>query len=97
MGGQVLVEIKSCHRGNLHSQVRRGVAQLFEYRFRYRALLGENPVLVLIIETAPAYDQRWLREYLESLGILLAWKDSQANRLVTASPIPAQLEGIVTA
>lgn len=94
--GHVLVEIKSCHRGNLHSQVRRGVAQLFEYRFRYTALLGDDPSLVLIIETVPANDQIWLIGYLESLGILLAWKESQSNRLIASSPIPTHLDGIVS-
>lgn len=93
--GQVLVEMKSCHRNNLHSQLRRGVAQLFEYRFLYRALLGDNPTLVLVMEAVPAYDQRWLVGYLESLGILLAWKASKADRLISLSPIPDQLDGIV--
>lgn len=94
-GGQVLAEMKSCHRNNLHSQVRRGVAQLLEYRFLYSALLGDNPTLVLVMEAVPAYDQLWLVGYLESLGILLAWKDSQADRLIASSPIPDQLDGIV--
>jgi hypothetical protein len=94
--GHVLIEMKSCHRGNLHSQVRRGVAQLFEYRFRYSALLGDDPALVLIIETVPANDQAWLISFLESLEILLAWKDSRTDRLIASSTIPAHLDGIVS-
>ena len=31
--GHVLAEMKSCHHGNLHSQVRRGISQLLEYQF----------------------------------------------------------------
>jgi hypothetical protein len=94
--GHVLIEMKSCHRGNFHSQIRRGVAQLLEYRFRYRHSFGENVVLVLITETFPANEQRWLISYLESLEILLAWKHSKEDRLLTSSAIPAGLEGIIT-
>ena len=35
--GTVLAEIKSCNQTNLHSQVRRGVSQLLEYRYVYCA------------------------------------------------------------
>ena len=85
--------MKSCHRGNLHSQVRRGVSQLFEYQFVYRERLGKDVIPVLIIETQPTREHRWLIEYTESIGILLAWEDE--NRLVTTANIPTALSGVV--
>ena len=85
--------MKSCHRGNLHSQVRRGISQLFEYQFIYRERLGNDVVPVLIIETEPMSDYRWLIEYTESIGILLVWKDE--SRIVTTSNIPTALNGVV--
>jgi hypothetical protein len=91
--GHVLAEMKSCHRGNLHSQVRRGVSQLLEYQFIYRERLGKDVVPILIIETQPTREHRWLIEYTESIGILLAWKDE--NRLVTTVNIPTALSGVV--
>jgi len=91
--GHVLAEMKSCHRGNLHSQVRRGVSQLFEYRFVYRENLGNDVVPALIIETQPTREHRWLIEYVESIGILLAWKDER--RLVTTVNIPTALNGVI--
>lgn len=94
--GSVLAEMKSCVRTNLHSQIRRGVSQLFEYRFLFRDLIGSsNPSLVLVVELPPARDQSWLVKYLESLGILLVWKDPDADRLVSPSPVAGPLAGIV--
>ena len=91
--GHVLAEMKSCHDGNLHSQVRRGISQLLEYQFIYRKSLGNHVIPVLIIETQPISNHRWLIEYTESIGILLAWKDG--SRLVTTSNIPTALDGVV--
>jgi len=91
--GHVLAEMKSCHHGNLHSQVRRGISQLLEYQFIYRKSLGNHVILVLIIETQPISDHCWLIEYTESIGILLAWKDG--SQLVTTSNIPTALNGVV--
>lgn len=94
--GRVLAEIKSCVQGNFHSQVRKGVSQLFEYRFRFKDLIGGNdPTMVLVTEIPPSTNQNWLVEYLESLGILIAWKDQDTDRLISKSPIPQSLCGIV--
>jgi hypothetical protein len=91
--GHVLAEMKSCHHGNLHSQVGRGISQLLEYQFIYRESPGKNVVPVLIIETQPTRKHRWLIEYTKSIGILLAWK--AGSRLATTSNIPVALNGIV--
>jgi len=93
--GTVLAEMKSCHQNNLHNQVRRGVSQLLEYRFVYRDVLATPVTLTLIIETPPSSLKRWLVECLESLGILLAWKEPRANRIVATTTIPPSLSGVV--
>lgn len=91
----ILAEMKSCHRRNLHTQVRRGVAQLLEYRYLYKDTFKEEPILVLVIETAPSIKQEWLAAYLESIGILLSWKDANRRKLVSKSSIPKPLQGII--
>lgn len=94
--GPVLAEMKSCVRGNLHGQVRRGVGQLFEYRYLFRDMIdGKDLTLLLVIEMPPVRDQMWLVAYLESIGIMLAWKDPDTEKIVSASPIPAALSKIV--
>jgi hypothetical protein len=92
----VLAEIKSCHRNNLHAQVRRGISQLLEYRFVYRHVLGTDTTPVLVLEMQPPRDKRWLVEYTQTLDILIAWRDPFADRLVTGGPVPAALNGVVT-
>jgi hypothetical protein len=91
--GSVLAEMKSCHRRNLHSQVRRAVSQLLEYRFRYRDVVGESPTLLLVLETRPAERHGWIVEYLQTIGIVPCWR--VADRLVTSSQIPQSLDAII--
>lgn len=81
----VLVEMKSCDSGNIHSQIRKGVSQLFEYRYMYSSLLGRDPKLLLIVETEPMGAKSWLADYLQSLGITLAWRDHSGQSLVSMS------------
>jgi len=94
--GTVLAEIKSCHRNNVHSQIRRGVSQLLEYRYFYRDLLGHTVSPVLVIETPLPRDKAWLVEFLGTLGITLIWKEPEGARLVTAATIPDSLRGLVS-
>lgn len=91
----VLAEIKSSNHKNYHSQIRKGISQLFEYRFIYDGLFGQCPTLALIMECPPPRSKNWLPEYLESLGIILAWKDAVSSQLVSNRSIPPALEGIV--
>jgi hypothetical protein len=92
--GTVLAEMKSCHRNNVHSQIRRGVSQLLEYRYFYRELLGRNVSAVLVIETPVPRDKAWLVEYLATLGITLIWKEPTGDRFVTAAIIPDSLRDL---
>jgi hypothetical protein len=94
--GPVLVEIKSCTDSNFHSQVRKGISQLFEYRFIYRSHFSSEPTLVLIVETVPPREKRWLVEYVSSLGIVLAWKQLVTGQIVTTCALPERLAGILT-
>jgi hypothetical protein len=95
--GAVLAEIKSCTDTNFHSQLRKGVSQLFEYRFLYRTLFKSQVTLLLLVETVPPKTKRWLMAYAESIGIILAWKEPSSGAIVTgASTLPETLSGIVT-
>lgn len=94
--GTVLAEMKSCHSRNLRSQIRRGVSQLFEYRFVYRKLLGNQVAMVLVVESPPSVRKRWLVQYLESVGITLAWKETGTDRFVTTVAVGPALAGIVS-
>lgn len=93
--GAVLAEIKSCHEKNLHSQIRRGVGQLLEYLFVYREVLGDRVTLLLALESRPGGVKAWLMEYLESLGIVVVWKEVGGDRLVTTTTVPQSLDNVV--
>jgi hypothetical protein len=91
----ILAEMKSCQRNNLRSQVRRGISQLLEYRYVYRAVLGTTVTMLLVLETAPSTRQQWLVEYAKELGIIIAWKEVGADRLVSTATLPPALAGLV--
>jgi len=94
--GTVLAEIKSCTDNNFHSQVRKGVSQLFEYKFLNTSLFTGHVTMLLFVETVPPKEKMWVVDYLKSLGILIAWKDSATRTMVTTSSIPPALEKIIT-
>jgi len=93
--GTVLAEIKSCTDTNFHSQFRKGISQLFEYRFLYRDLLGSKVTMLLLMETAPPSEKLWLVDYANSLGVTLAWKDARARAIVTKDSPPASLSAVI--
>lgn len=93
--GSVLFEIKSCDDGNVHSQIRKGISQLLEYRYVYRGLLGEKPVLALIVESVPPKEKRWLVDFLEALGIVIGWKEAKSDKIVSSCRLPPALSGVV--
>jgi hypothetical protein len=91
----VLVEVKSCTDDNFHSQIRKAISQLFEYRFVYKELLGSDVTMLLLMETAPPKEKTWLVDYAFSLGILVAWTQAATDAIVTTNPPPKSLAGFV--
>lgn len=68
-------EVKSITVNNLLSQTRKGVSQLYEYRYRYKEVIGYDVNLFLVYPQEPTVIP-WLQEYLCSdrqIGII--WFD----------------------
>jgi hypothetical protein len=93
--GSVLVEIKSCTDSNFHSQLRKAVSQLFEYRFVYKELFTSEVTMLLLMETVPPKEKLWLVDYVQSLGITIAWKDTKTQKIVSTCFPPKSLTGMV--
>lgn len=72
----LLIEVKSCTRNTVHTQVRRGVAQLLEYEFVYREQYNLPVAKVLLLETAVPPNLGWILDFLNDLNISLIWRDS---------------------
>jgi hypothetical protein len=67
-----LFEMKSATPGAFHAQLRRGVAQLYEYAYMHRLPKLE---LCLVIEIPPPQGKAWLIEYLVSdRKIQVCWR-----------------------
>ncbi len=58
-----IFEVKSITTNNLLSQTRKGVSQLYEYRYRYQDIIGYDVNLFLVYPQEPT-DIPWLQEYL---------------------------------
>ncbi|HHP2703593.1 TPA: hypothetical protein ACR8U9_004401 [Citrobacter freundii] len=58
-----LFEVKSIDDKNLLSQTRKGISQLYEYRYRYQNIIGYDVNLCLVYPHEPKYVP-WLQEYL---------------------------------
>lgn len=68
-------EVKSITVNNLLSQTRKGVSQLYEYRYRYQHVIGYDVNLFLVYPQEPVVIP-WLQEYLctdRHIGII--WFD----------------------
>jgi len=66
-----IFEMKSTTDANVRSQVRKGISQLYEYRY-----LQNKPEanLVLVVERPINAPNQWMNEYLENdRGVLLVW------------------------
>jgi hypothetical protein len=77
-------EVKSITVSNLLSQTRKGVSQLYEYRYRYQNVIGYDVNLFLVYPQEPVVVP-WLQEYLCSdrhIGII--WFDE--NDQIQFSP-----------
>lgn len=66
-------EVKSISTDNLLSQTRKGVSQLYEYRYRYKNIIGYDVNLFLVYPHEPK-SIPWLQEYLcTDRGIGVLW------------------------
>ena len=77
-------EVKSITVNNLLSQTRKGVSQLYEYRYRYQNVIGYDVNLFLVYPQEPVVIP-WLQEYLctdRHIGII--WFDE--NDQIQFSP-----------
>lgn len=71
-GRHFIFEMKSCDRSNMLSQIRKGVSQLYEYK--YRSGLS-SAVTCLVLEQEPANELEWVKDYLVlDRGIQLCWQ-----------------------
>jgi len=79
-GLDYIVEVKSTTKNNVRSQVRRGLSQLYEYRYLYAT---PSAKLVLLLENRLKNDDEWLVDYLtEDRELLVVW-DGQDDELFT--------------
>ncbi len=77
-------EVKSITVNNLLSQTRKGVSQLYEYRYRYQNVIGYDVNLFLVYPQEPIVIP-WLQEYLctdRQIGII--WFDEK-NQIQSSS------------
>ena len=66
-----LFEMKSTTEDNPHSQIRRGLSQLYEYRYIQNVAKAK---LVLVIENPLPKKNHWMEDYLvRDRGVLLVW------------------------
>lgn len=70
-GADYLFEMKSTTGENPHSQIRRGLSQLYEYRYIQNV---KEAKLVLVIENPLPKENQWMGDYLvNDRGVLLVW------------------------
>jgi len=82
-----IFEMKSITEDNARGQVRRGISQLYEYRF-LQNLPGAELVLVLERQLPPTL--QWMNEYMENdRGIRIVWDGSE--ELYASDPTRAAL------
>jgi hypothetical protein len=77
--GKYLFEVKSLSDDNLLSQARKGISQLYEYRYRYQSEIGYDVSLCLVLPRKPI-EIDWLEDYLSQdreIGVI--WFDDQGK------------------
>jgi len=62
--GKFLFEVKSVLGNNLLSQTRKGISQLYEYRFRYKSKIGYDDITLCLVYPNEPSSIKWLQEYL---------------------------------
>ncbi len=72
-----IFEMKSTTETNIRSQVRKGISQLYEYRYLEDS---KDATLVLVLENPLQNADLWMHDYLETdRNVLLVWDGN--NRL----------------
>lgn len=87
-----LFEMKSTTDKNVHSQVRRAISQLYEYRY-----LQNQPSakLVIVIENPPPDEKKWLVDYVvRDRELLIAW-DGDGRTLHCPTEINKELRFLI--
>ena len=70
-GADFLFEMKSTTEANPHAQIRRGISQLYEYRYFQHIPAAK---LVLVVENPLPKKFGWLQNYLvKDRGVFLVW------------------------
>jgi hypothetical protein len=88
-----LFEIKSITATNERAQVRRGLSQLYEYRYLYRLPKAR---LVLVIQNPLSARCGWMADYLMSdREVFLAW-DGDGRNLSCSDPVRGTLAFLVS-
>jgi hypothetical protein len=83
-----LFEMKSTTDDNPHAQIRRGLSQLYEYRYIQNV---KKAKLVLVIENPLPKENRWMEDYLiHDRGVLLVWDGN--GKFDCSTEIREQLE-----
>ena len=78
-----IFEMKSTGATNVRAQVRRGISQLYEYRYLQNA---PDARLVLVIEQPLNRELSWMSDYLATdRGILLVWDGDRKHLHCTES------------
>lgn len=87
-GEGFLFEMKSTTDKNVHSQIRRAISQLYEYRYLQQI---PSARLVVVMENPPPDEKRWLVDYVvKDRGLLIAW-DGDMRTLRCPPELSAQL------
>ena len=88
-----LFEVKSTSDSNLLSQTRKGVSQLYEYRYRYQNELGYDVKLCLVYPKKPNQID-WLEDYIckdREIGIIWFEESGELNYPIQAKHLVESL------
>lgn len=92
--GKFIFEVKSINQNNLLSQSRKGLSQLYEYRYRYQNIIGYDVNLFLVYPQEPVVIP-WLQEYLcQDRNIGIIWFDAE-DQLQFSSYCEAMVRALV--
>ncbi len=66
-----LFEMKSTTDQNIHSQIRRAISQLYEYRYLQQV---PSAKLVIVVENPPPREKKWIVDYVtQGRKVLITW------------------------